>query len=556
MPVQLIDFSKETKKETFKETASNKSACTILSIKTHSGWRSIDSPYDPVKEAFETVKKQRRRSNSAVLLGAGSGFLVQELLSAGVNDLLVLSGSAVLGEKNVRVIENYNTGKVCARIIVLNDLTDVVFSEIEQFHRGHPNAVYIEHPREIHIYPRIFNPLSVYTDSLRLPFASKKSRPTVKVMFACSGQLFENEIIKSFEARGIEVETIESLSDKTIKHDDAWNLLNKHGPDILFSTNNKGSDRCGFIPEACAHAGVRWATWFLDEPGFSVNNNELSRIQKRTAFCWDVAGIESCRNLGFNRTELLPLATDSSHFYPGSGDPDLEGRIVYVGSPSFGNEEKYFSNIMTDPESIRLAEFLEDELRQRNRLPSADDIRNALKCLGIHKDHFHRDTFSRLSAFVLYRANFKYRQEALEALADLKPIVYGDGWQGRLPDGIELRPYVDYYRDLPVIYRSDAVHLSLTHLQMRHYPNQRIFDAGACGRVVLGEKLGGWEELFGTALNDIVFSGFGQMHSKARMLSGSRDLRNDLGKEIYKQVVSKHTIAHRLDRIMEVMLGG
>ena len=172
---------------------------------------------------------------------------------------------------------------------------------------------------------------------------------------------------------------------------------------------------------------------------------------------------------------------------------------------------------------------------------------------SISETYFSKNTLKRLPAFVLYKANFRYRISALTALADLNPVAYGDGWAGLLPDTVEIRPYVDYYNGLADIYRSDSVHISLTHLQMRLYPNQRIFDIGACGRIVLGEKLEGWETLFGNGFNDLTFSDFAEMRQRAELLSKNKGLRKTLGDDLISVVRARHTVSNRIDKMFKVL---
>jgi spore maturation protein CgeB len=154
----------------------------------------------------------------------------------------------------------------------------------------------------------------------------------------------------------------------------------------------------------------------------------------------------------------------------------------------------------------------------------------------------------------MYKANLNYRIKALNELVDLNPIVYGEGWGGLLSDNIELRDYIDYYRELPKIYRSDAVQISLTHLQMSHFPNQRIFDVGAFAGVVVDDRVSGWNELFTSELDELVFDNFDELKQKTSMFAQSKDLRREYGEKLKNEVLSKHTYAHRIDTVIDKLL--
>lgn len=552
MSVKFIDLCQRQFKEEYTEKTAKNNSKKVIKVKTRSGWRSIDSPYNPVGEARSAIGQMREPESRAIVLGSGSGYIASELLKQSLSDIILITGSRVLAERNIKTFSRYNTSKINVTVLVASRVDDLLISHIKPFLENTAELKVIFHPRETKAYPSLFNPLSIYIDSCMVPVSRQPVKPPKRVLFPCSGQLFEPEINRELTIRGIDVVQVESYANKSINHAKAWDLIREHKPDLVLSTNNKGSDTGGLIPEACRQAEVPWATWFLDEPRFIVSKGEVVERQKRFGFCWDIAGIDACRELGFAKIELLPLATNPSHFTPGEGDESLNGRIVYVGSPSFGNEERYFACIKDDPQASFIAKAFEKKLWQERRLPSHEEIGDVIHALGV-KNHFSGETLRRLPAFILYKVNLSYRIEALKALADLNPVVYGDGWQGLLPEGVELRDYVDYYRDLVKIYRSDAVHLSLTHLQMRFYPNQRIFDVGACGRIVLGDKLKGWKDLFGSEFEDLIFHDFEELREKAGLLANNKNKRKHLGESLRRLILQRHTFSHRIDKMFEVI---
>lgn len=536
--------------EDYREEKTKDSRHSIIKVKTKDGWKAVDSPYEPLLEAREITERINPSVEHVLMLGAGSGFVVRELSTSTVSDIMIITGSRVLAEKNRDIFlkNDITTGSVS--ILYSREFSDELEIDIRNFLSNHPDAYIILHPREYKAFPYLFNPLLMLVHQVKDPLTKRNNRLPEKILFPSHGQIIEPDLHDAFKRMGIEVIKVESFAHNGIDHQKAWDILSAHDPDFIFSTNNKGSDKNGFIPEACARSGIPWATWFLDEPKFLVTKDEIRAGQERISFCWDIAGVEPCRELGFTNVELLPLATNERLFFPGEGDPSLVNRIVYVGSPSFGNEEKYFAGILRDPAAQRLAKIFESELIAKRQLPELQSIYDVLDNLDIKKNHFSPGTIRRLPAYCLYKANLTYRINALNALADLRPVVYGDGWYGLLPETIELRSYIDYYRDLPAIYRSDAVHLSLTHLQMRRYPNQRVFDIGICGRIVLGERLEGWESLFGTDFDELLFSDVQKLREKANILVHNKQHRKRLGDGLRSIILKQHTLFHRVNTII------
>ena len=125
-------------------------------------------------------------------------------------------------------------------------------------------------------------------------------------------------------------------------------------------------------------------------------------------------------------------------FYPVEGDEKLEGRIVYVGSPGFGNEEKYFSGLDKNHAAKDLCKYFEEKLFSKRKIPTLNEMCSAIKALNI-ANNFTEAEFVRLPAYTMYKANLNYRIKALNELADLNLIVYGEGWGDLLSDKVEIR---------------------------------------------------------------------------------------------------------------------
>jgi len=552
MSIKSINLIEEYSLEEYREEPSRDESGTVIRIHTDSGWRTADSPFHPVEEARSTITDEQLRGNSIIILGAGSGFIAVELIKKGFKDILIITGSKILAKKNIEKISVYDSTEFDIRVLICKKPCKNMYVSIREFIEVKKPVKVISHPREPYMYPNLFHPLEIYIDSILYPNDKKAAIPPKRVFFPSSNQLLEPIIAKELRNRGFEVLETGSFSARRLDHKNAWKLMGTIQPDLVLSINNKGSDKFGFIPEICNRLDIPWATWFLDEPKFIVSKEEGGQIQKRFNFCWDGAGIRSCCDLGFDRATLLPLATDPALFSPGKGDKSLKGRIVYVGSPSFGNEDKYFSSFNNDRSAQIISEFYENEMIEKRKIPTPEEMTATLDDLKL-TECFTKESIARLPAFVLYKANLKYRIAALSAVSELRPIVYGDGWEGLLPDKVEVRKYVDYQKELVGVYRSDSVHISLTHLQMWLYPNQRVFDVGSCGRVVIGEKLKGWNELFGDELSDLIFNDFDELYEKALFFADNPEQRRDMGESLRKAIIEKHTIKHRIDTMFDVI---
>ncbi len=550
MPVQHFDLSCISQREIFEPVALKNMPGSTVKYMTKDGWKILDSPFNPFEEAESILNEFVKNSGPAMLIGTGSGYLVDALLKRGIKDLLIITASTVFAGKHIRRLRQQSSVK--ATVVTISHVTEKLFALIKKFIGLNPEPYIILHPREIHIFKKAYNKVLIFSHSLIKSNPQKSSWPPKQILMPAEGQIFEPEIIRSLTNRGAQVSTIKTAINKSISHLAALESIHSHNTDLIISTNNKGSDKNGLILEAAFQAQIPWATWFLDNPRFIVSDSEDAADKNGIYFCWDYAGCDECRMLGLRNVYPLPLATDLNNFSPGKGDPYLTGRIVYVGSPSFGNEHKYFAGLFRNSQARLIVDYFEKIVLEKRKLPSAEALSSGFDDLKL-QNAFNAEERKRLPAFILYRTNLKYRIAALTKLADLKPIVFGDGWEGLLPETIEIRPFVNYYNDLATIYRSDAVHLSLTHLQMYHYPNQRVFDAGACGSIVLGEHLSGWAELFGTKYDDLVFENLDELLDKAHNLLCSPHQRAQQGEQLKLDIIRQHTIAHRLEHMLKII---
>lgn len=526
---------------------------TAFSLETPAGWRTLDSPYEPRGEAERVLARaQVAEEDEVLLLGCGSGFFAKELLKRGVRSALLVTAVRQAAERSMKRLEQEGmegerltfAGGVDARRL----WDEVVTSWLED----HPEAKLVVHPREAAALPGFYGALQLRWERRlrgRRAAARSDAAPRRLLLPGVEG-LLERELADRFRARGWQVDTVPALQGRALRSGEALDLLERHRPDLLFSTNHLGADPAGLLPEACELEGVPWGTWLLDDPRFILGPEErMGAGQGRVAFCWDRNGMEAWRELGFDHAEALPLATDPELFRPGPGFDELSGRVVFVGSPRFARAEGYFHALDRSEEARAAAETLEEEILRTRRAPSPKRAGEVLAGLGF-AGTLDPEGLRRLPAYAVQQANRRYRTRVLEALAPLRPLVFGEGWEGLLPPEVEVRPPVDYYRDLPRIYASDAVHISMTNLQMRSWPNQRAFDVGACGRVVLLDRLEGLGELFGDTADGLVWDDTEQLVERARRLAVRADLRARLGEALRGVVLREHTIGHRVDRIL------
>ncbi len=570
MAVTILDILSPSHQEVYDRIQKGESTPPVLRLNTRYGKRYLDSPYDPVKEA-RMACRSLDPSIPAVLMGAGSGYFLDFLLDEYFQQILLVTGSRHIGELNQNIAENHERDDVDVTIIISTDAERAWNEGVIPFIRQFESYQVVHHPRERTAFPGLIFPLCLrleisektkakdelfrkdfsVQENTGVKNANGTARQEKNVLVPASKGMLEPEVMDEFRKRGFRVYEVPALGMKKLPPQSVCNLLDMYKPDLVFSTENQGSDIHALVPEACELNGIPWVTWMLDDPRFVLDAQETDgQAPNRIGFMWDNNGFDAWNEMGLTHSTLLPLATNPEKFFPGKGDPTLSNRIVFVGTPFFVRAEKFFASYKDDKGAIALAERVFEEMSQRRAFFSVERLRQLVK-----QNEYNVEEGSegerRLLAFLLQYANFLYRTAALTRLAPLNPVVYGKGWEGLLPASVELRGTIDYDHELPYVYRSDAIHLSLTNFQMRSHPNQRVFDVGASGRIVLNDRVEQWDDMFGKNLEPCVFNDLNELVDKAEILLNSRDLRIKYGEHLREKILAAHTVEKRVDTILD-----
>jgi spore maturation protein CgeB len=151
---------------------------------------------------------------------------------------------------------------------------------------------------------------------------------------------------------------------------------------------------------------------------------------------------------------------------------------------------------------------------------------------------------------VVLEATRRYRHRALASLAEESLTVWGDsGWNGSLPVNVKLLPVVDYYRELPTIYRQTSINLNFTSLQMPTAVNQRVFDVPASGGFLLTDDQDDLHQLFRN--NELAtFSSLEELSDRVRYFLIKIGEREAISSRARARILSEHTYLHRVRKLI------
>jgi len=156
--------------------------------------------------------------------------------------------------------------------------------------------------------------------------------------------------------------------------------------------------------------------------------------------------------------------------------------------------------------------------------------------------------------FPLYAEGLgKYRYTLLNRL-DMFHLDYFGDLQWQAPH-MTFHPSVGYFEELPHIYRSTNVNLDIPPFQSIDSINNRFFDVGASGSLLLTEKSNELISIF-PACEAMTYRSFDELKEKIRFYLDHPIERNQKADELHRTVSESHTYEHRVPYLIDTAMTG
>lgn len=333
-------------------------------------------------------------------------------------------------------------------------------------------------------------------------------------------------------------------------------ILREHRCAILFTTNEWGCDDQGIIAGFCTGQGVLHVNWSVDDPFYEeiILQKKYRENQYRIDFVSDKGYVEPMLQRGY-RASFLPLATDTSLFYPESENVvNFTHDIVFVGNSYTRQMDAFlkiapeFIDVLMPFLGIIVQKYLDDM-----SFPVEDALEDILK-----KKHIPPTlTLEKACYIAKHAAGYFARKKMITALVNSFPgfKVYGEpGWQLELPN--ERIGSAKYYDTLCTVYRSSKISLDINRMVIRNGFTQRAFDAPASGSFLLTSDKPVIGETFVTTgnLQEVaVFDSLKSLREHAAYYLRHEDERRDIARRGSRKVIDNHTYDHRIAEIFRVI---
>lgn len=323
-------------------------------------------------------------------------------------------------------------------------------------------------------------------------------------------------------------------------------MLTKQRPKLFFSVNFKGLESYGGLYHLLRHAGARVAVWCVDNPFHLLTGIKSNYWKELDIFVTDSWFIEPLKQLGATSVHHLPLAA-SPGLFTASGSKseftDLAGRLVFVGRSEFPQKAQFFSGLRMDESLWNMAQ---GQLAKGRR----PDFGWWAKRMGV--DTWWPGNAVRGVGFGAEETGRAWRTLCLEQAGE-KLTVFGDpGWEKLLTGSTDLRGSVDYYNELPAVYRNAACVLNMTSPLLPSGLTQRHFDVWVAGGLLLTDDTPGLSIFPSELVREVTFSKPSEIQDlfKRYARSGTGAAVTIAWREC---ILAAHTYRHRIRFVKECL---
>lgn len=362
------------------------------------------------------------------------------------------------------------------------------------------------------------------------------------------GRLLTRELSWAFSATGLVVRLIP----EAMAPDEIARRLRDECPYLFFSINFRGLDPHGLNYELLHALGVQVCVWCVDNPFHLLSGLKSAYWRQCRLFVTDDWFIPLLSDYGGNRVTHLPLAA-AEHFFdpdPPTSEPqdwpELGDKIVFVGRSAFPSKKSYFAGCSVPGHLEQAARTLMDQGDRPDFSWWWRKLSSPVLWPG--------KTVRRVG-FAAEECNRRRRTEYLRRVGRVRDMtIFGDSdWKKLLPELADIRPEVDYYGSLALIYRQARITLNLTSLLLPHGLTQRHFDVWAAGGFLLTDSTPGMAIFNQKLAGEISFTTRESMAVLARRLDTDPGLNVDLRYAWQRHIQANHRYVQRVSLVLETV---
>lgn len=302
----------------------------------------------------------------------------------------------------------------------------------------------------------------------------------------------------------------------------------------------------------CSDCRIKLAIWHLDAPYKFLLPAWRRQYRHIHHFCMDRYYVDVMRGGGYDKVRYLLLGTTPSVFNPAEGTrEDFTAQVGFVANLHIQKAHDQWELILKD------WHVGDEEAALVRRLISLAahggiDIPGTVTLLQ------DKGLALPLVLLIIKFAETVASQErrkgpvlALRDRVDLK--VVGSGWDLVGAYRHQILRRIEYYRELPVFYRSAAINLNITQPQVRRGLNQRFYDVLACEGFLISDHNDEIAPLFTPGEDLVVFDDVPDLIEKVGYYLRHPEQRRTIARAAREKVLARHTMRHRMEELTRAL---
>ena len=557
---ELINrYSSDSSSLDLKTEKSRSGELTISGLTKDKARIYLHSKYDPVKESEKIIDSWhiKKKDSNVLVLGFGLGYLpiaILEKLDPLQNLFIVESSIEIFlsGVENldlISILDRPNT-----KFIIGPDFLGELKNH---FKETDFKTVFFTHQPSHHLFPELAKAVS-FLENITLPKLKKEltypkfKSDAPKVLLFEAGFFIEKEFRNCLDQLRVQHISLTIETDQKKGESDFIKRLVKNmsefKPDFIFSVNQWGFDLEGKLAEILTYYEIPFVCWYVDNPLPILRRNDKNSSGCGLYLLWDDYYIDQMKKLGFQNVEYLPYGVDSSIFHPSSERVSKKYPVSFVGNSLNSIIDACLKEINNESYLIEVYKKLTEKdppslIYQRETI---DIIKEEIGNKSLPAKYL-----TSLEVAVNSKWTQVKRVNALLSIEEFKPHIFGDeGWKNLLPPSFNFHQEVNYHKELPEIYRSTAINLNISNVQLKNSVNQRLFDVCACGSFLLTDRGFAVQRFLTPGESVETFETYKELRKKVEQYLNYPEKQEEIAKKGCKTILAYHTYAHRFKDIL------
>lgn len=336
--------------------------------------------------------------------------------------------------------------------------------------------------------------------------------------------------------------------------------IQKKSPDFVMSFN--------FFPiisGVCNEVGIKYVSWVYDNP--AVNLYSYTLINScNYVFLFDSQMYETFADQGIKTVYYLPMAAAVER-YDRFEKSDVfrkkwGGQIAFVGN-LYTEGHNYYDQI-EDKLSEYSKGYLNGLMRSQMEINGTNIVegsipenvmREMIDALGAKPNYDGVETYDYIySNYVIDRKiTALERTEMLTMIGKKLSVNLFTGDKSFQPEGVNNRGKVDYYNEMPYVFKNTDINLNITLRSIQRGIPLRCMDIMGCGGFLLTNYQADFLRFFEPSKDYVYYESRQDLMDKIEFYTTHEEERHIIAESGYKKIKSDHTYRLRLEEIIDVV---